>query len=79
MCKRGSAETVECYRVLALFTKYYYKWFISIEDEFSWVNNSSNKSNVKVLVRLMTRKSGAFSDVQLEKDGYWGTQLVFIL
>ena len=24
-CKRGSAETVKCYRVLALFTKYYNK------------------------------------------------------
>ena len=30
-CKRGSAETVECYWVLAFFTKYYIKWFVSIE------------------------------------------------
>ena len=34
-CNRGSDETVECYRVLAFFTKYYNKWFVSIEDEFS--------------------------------------------
>ena len=31
-------------------------------------NNPSKKSNVKVLVRLMTRTGGAFSDVGPEKD-----------
>ena len=54
--------------MLDLFTKYYNKWFVSIEDEFAWANNASKKSNLKVLVRLMTRTGGAFSDVQLEKD-----------
>ena len=50
-CNRGIAETVKCYRVLYLFTKYYNKWFVSIENEFAWVNNTSKKSNLKVLVR----------------------------
>ena len=74
MCKRGSAEMVKCYQVLDLFTKYYSKWFVSIEDESSWANNASNKSNLKVLVRLMTRTGGAFLDVRLEKDEDRGPQ-----
>ena len=63
--------------MLDLFTKYYNKGFVSIEDEFSWVNNSSKKINVKVLVRLMTRTGGAFPDAQMEKDGDWVPQHVF--
>ena len=63
--------------MLDFFTKYYNKWFVSIEDAFDWVSNASKKSNVKVLVRLMTRMGGAFSDVRLEKDGDWGPQHVF--
>ena len=30
--KRGSADTVEFYRVLDFFTKYNNKWFLFIED-----------------------------------------------
>ena len=41
------------------------------------MNNASKESNVKVLVRLMTRTSGAFSYVRLETDGDWGPQNVF--
>ena len=65
--------------MLDLFTKYYNKWFVSIEDEFAWVNNASNKSNVKVLVRLMARTGGAFLDVRINKDGDWGPQHFFVL
>ena len=63
--------------MLALFIKYYNTWFVSIEDEFTWVNNTSEKSNLKVLVRLITCTSGEFLDVRLEKDGDWGPQHVF--
>ena len=38
--KRGSADTVQCYRVLAFFTHYYNKCFLSTENEFTWVNNA---------------------------------------
>ena len=75
--RRGSAETVECYRVLAFFTKYYNKWFVSVGDESAWVNNASKKINAKVLGRLVTRTGGTFLDVRLEKDGDWGPQHVF--
>ena len=41
------------------------------------MNNASKKSNVKVLVRLMTRTGDAFLDLRLEKYGYRGTQHIF--
>ena len=64
--------------MLAFFTKYYNKWFVSIEDEFTWANNASNKINVKVKVRLMTCTGGAFLDVRLDKDGYSGPHHGFV-
>jgi len=36
-CMRGKSESVEYHRVLAFFTKYYNKWFVSDEMRFSWV------------------------------------------
>ena len=41
------------------------------------MNNDSKKSNVKVMVGLMTRTGGAVLDVQLDKDGDWGPQHIF--
>ena len=41
------------------------------------MDNASKKSNMKVMVRLMIHTGGAFSDVQLEKDGDRGPQHVF--
>ena len=32
---------------------------------------------MKVIVRLMTNKGGAFLDLLLDKYGYWGPQHVF--
>jgi len=40
-CMRGSAESVENYRVLALFSKYYNKWYVSLENSFPWTGNPS--------------------------------------
>eukprot|EP00957_Ditylum_brightwellii_P023603 1781534-Ditylum_brightwellii.AAC.1 len=76
-CKHRSFATVEFYHVLAFFTKYYNKWFVSEEETFPWVNDTSKKSNVKVLVRLMTKSGRAFVNVQLEKYGDWGLYYVF--
>eukprot|EP00957_Ditylum_brightwellii_P063800 4841350-Ditylum_brightwellii.AAC.1 len=53
------------------------KWFVSEEEENPWVNDTSKKSNVKVLVRLMTKSGSTFVDVQLEKDGDWVPHHVF--
>ena len=75
--KRGSADTGKFYQVLAFFTQYYKKWFVSTEDEFAWAKNASNKSNLKLLVSLITRTGGAFLDVRLDKDEDRGPQHVF--
>eukprot|EP00957_Ditylum_brightwellii_P199917 15240376-Ditylum_brightwellii.AAC.1 len=62
----GSFKTVEFYHVLALFAKYYNKWLVLEEEKCPWV-----------LVRVTTKSDSAFVDVQLEKDGDWGSQHVF--
>ena len=53
LCTRGKAQaSIEKYKVLAIFTMYYNKWFVSIEDKFPWTNGDSNNNvkNSKVLV-----------------------------
>eukprot|EP00957_Ditylum_brightwellii_P098006 7464582-Ditylum_brightwellii.AAC.1 len=35
-CKQGKKESIEYYHVLALFTKYYNKWYIAEESKLKW-------------------------------------------
>ena len=45
LCKSGKLETMEFYRVLWLFNKYYKKWFPSLDDTFlSGENGVGNKN-----------------------------------
>lgn len=76
-CKVQGREQILHYRALAFFTKYYNKWFPSIEDEFRWVNDSSKKPNAMVLARLVEKSGSAYREVQLHKDGEWGPHHVF--
>ena len=50
-CKRGKYESVEYYsdyRVLAFFTKYYNKWFVSDETRFPWMEEEHKVATVCV-------------------------------
>ena len=38
--KGGQVQVLE-YRVLAFFTKFYNKWFVSIQSKFPWVNDKA--------------------------------------
>lgn len=76
-CKVHGQEQILEYRALAFFTKYYNKWFPSIEDEFSWVNDSSKKPNAIVLARLVTKSGSSYEEVELKKNGDWGPHHVF--
>jgi len=77
-CKRGRAESVENYRVLALFSKYYNKWFVSLEDSFPWTGNPSAVTNARVLVRMVKKQAGSnYKEVTLEAGGDWGPKQVF--
>ena len=75
-CKRGKGnETIEYYRVLAVFTKYYNKWFVATdESRFIW-NKDSKK--VRILARMMSKCGSSYHEMKLEKDGTFGPQSVF--
>jgi hypothetical protein len=76
-CKRGKSESVENYRVLGFFTKFYNKWFVSLEDRFAWDNDQSSVKNVRVLAQLMKKSGSSYQEVTIEKDGDWGPGQVF--
>ena len=76
-CKRGNAESVENYRVLGLFSKYYNKWFVAPEDNFPWTNNPSDVKNARVLARLVKKSGSNYNEVELKKGGDWGPKQVF--
>ena len=77
-CKRGRAVSVENYRVLALFGKYYNKWFVSLEESFTWASIPSAVKNARVMVRLVKKQAGSnYKEVILEAGGEWGPKQVF--
>jgi hypothetical protein len=52
-CNRGKSVSVEYYRVLSLFDKYYNKWWVPIDCKFPWTNDPLAVKNACVLLRLM--------------------------
>ena len=78
-CKRGRSETIECYRVLAFFTKYYNKWFVAEQDKFPWSDDTVNTAKVRVLARLVKKTGSSYQEVGLVKDGNWAPQQVYVI
>ena len=74
--KRGRTESVEPYRVLGFFTKFYNKWFVSTEEKFLWGGESQN---VRILARLMKKSGSTYQEVALEKDGNWSPKQVYCI
>jgi hypothetical protein len=76
--KKGGQEQVLEYRALAFFTKYYNKWFVSIQSEFPWVNDKAfTRPKGRVLARLVKRCGAVYQEVKLETGGEWAPQHVF--
>eukprot|EP00956_Cyclotella_meneghiniana_P031379 scaffold82280_cov71-Cyclotella_meneghiniana.AAC.1 len=75
---RGKNESVECYRVLAIFSKHYNKWFIHWDsDQVEYIHNSKK---YKILARMVKMDGmNSCSEVNLEADGQWNTKSVFTL
>ena len=65
-CKCGESVSVENYRVLAFFTKFYNKWYVAKEDKFGWEIDPDKRKNVRVLVRLMQTSGSSYQEVELE-------------
>ena len=68
-CKPEETKSIEYYRVIVIFSKYYNTWFVQINsDNIVW-NKYLNKYNViKILIQ---NDNAEFKEVQLEKDGHW--------
>ena len=77
-CERGkSSVSIEYYRVLAIFSKHYNKWFIDWDsDKFLFVQGSKK---YKVLARMMQKDGDEMKEVELEKDGHWGPRSVYCI
>ena len=74
-CTRGDSVTVEYYRVLWPFTKYYNKWYVYVDQsKFSWINDDTK---VRFLVRMMCARGGTYEEVNLEKDGEFGPRSIY--
>lgn len=79
-CKRGkSHESIEYYRVLGFFFKYYNKWYMSLDNKFLWSADKTQMKNARVMGRLMEQSGAAFKEVKLEKDGANGPQHVYCI
>jgi hypothetical protein len=75
---RGKNESIEYYRVLAIFSKHYNKWFIHWDsDRVEYIHNSKK---YKILARMVKMDGmSSCSEVNLEADGQWNTKSIFTL
>ena len=76
-CKRGNVVSVENYQVLALFSKYYNKWFVAPVDKFPWTNDPNAIKNAGVLARLVKKSGSNYKEEELEVGGDWGPKQIF--
>ena len=76
-CVRGTSTTIEYYRVLAIFSKHYNKWFIDWDSDKFLFDPGSKK--YKVLARMMQKDGEEVKEVELEKDGHWGPRSVYCI
>ena len=65
-CKRGKAMSPEYYRVLGFFSKYYNKWWVAEENQFSWTSGSSRNKSNRILGRLMKKVGSSYREVELK-------------
>ena len=76
-CKRGKAESTESYRVLAIFSKHYNKWYVHWDSDRVLFEPGSKK--YKVLARMVAKDGTSYSEVELEKGGIWGPRAVYCI
>ena len=79
LCKSGKWETMEFYRVLWLFNKYYNKWSPSLDDAFVSGENGVVIKTPRVLARMVEKRGSLIKEVKLEKGGRWGPQNVYVI
>ena len=65
-CKEGRSESIERYRVLALFTKFYNKWFVAEEDKVEWSPLCKAKK-VRILALVVSAPGKFLQEVKSER------------
>jgi len=78
-CKHGRSEAVTNYRVLALFSKYYNKWFVGRVENFPWTNDPLAVKNAQFLVRMVKKAGSSYSEEILEAGGTWSPKQIYCM
>jgi hypothetical protein len=84
MCKQGKgrnqSETLQLYRVLALFHKHYNKWYIIEENKKEWYP-SFPKGKYLVLASMVEKDVlfDKYEDVLVEESNDWNAHSIFVL
>ena len=84
MCKQGKgrnqSETLQLYRVLALFDKHYNKWYVIEENKKEWYP-SFPKGKYLVLASMVEKDVlfDKYEDVLVEESNDWNAHSIFVL
>lgn len=72
---RGKHETIECYRVLTIFIKYYNKRYVATDGtKFEF---KREYKAVYVLARMVKKQGAAFKEIILEAGCSFGPKSMF--
>ena len=75
-CTQGDSVTVENYRVLGPFTKFYNKWYVCVDQsKFPLIKDCTK---VRFLVRMMCGRGGVVKRLSWKRTGTLG-HIVFII
>ena len=76
-CRRGTTDTVEHYRVLCPFTKYYNKWYaVGGVDKMKLVWKKGSNI-VHFVVRMMRERGTSYEKMELKKNGEFRSRYIF--
>jgi hypothetical protein len=75
--KCGKGKSIEYYRVLAIFSKHYNKWYLHWDEEKVGYIIGSKK--FKVMARMVVRQNNRFKEVDLVAGGDWSPKNVYAL
>ena len=75
-CQQVQAGSINNYRVLGIFRKYYNKWFDHMESEKNMWDKYSNKYHI--IARMMQKGGVEFKKSELEEAGI-GVQGLYFL
>ena len=76
--KQGRSESLEHYRVLALFIEYYNKWYVAEEEQLQWGKVQKSKES-RILERTVLASGKAFQEVNPEMGGRCKLGSVFVV